>query len=84
MSRAVILCRGEHESNLRGILQEGHLFGMEGQLFDREGHLFNRILHLLREGSQFCYKLLGGQNFDHVYDPLPIILVPIGNRLKHM
>ena len=48
---------------------EGHLFEMEGHLFDREGHLFNRKEHLFWEGSQFCYKLLGGRYFDHVYEP---------------
>ena len=43
---------------------------MEGHLFDREGHLFDRMGHLFWEGPQFCYKLLGGRNFDHVYEPL--------------
>ena len=51
---------------------EGHLFEMVGHLFDREGHLFDRKGHLFWEGSQFCYKLLGGRNFDHVYEPLRI------------
>ena len=55
----------------------GHLFAMEGHLFYREGHffdgkglLFDGKGHLFLEGSQFCYKLLGGRNFDHVYEPL--------------
>ena len=43
---------------------------MEGHLFDKEWHLFDGKGHLFWEGSQFCYKLLGGQNFDHVYEPL--------------
>ena len=25
--------------------------------------------HLFSERSQFCFKLLGGRNFDHVYQP---------------
>ena len=42
---------------------------MEGHLFDKEGHLFDGKGHLFWEGSQFGYKLLGGRNFDHVYEP---------------
>ena len=49
---------------------KGHLFEMEGHLFDRKGHLFDRKGHLFWEGSQICYKLLGGRNFDHVYKSL--------------
>ena len=47
----------------------GHLFEMEGHLFDKEGHVFDGKGHIFWEGSQFCFKLLGGQNFDHVYEP---------------
>ena len=43
---------------------------MEDYLFDREGHLFHRKGHLFWEGSQFCYNLLGGRNFDQVYETL--------------
>ena len=48
---------------------EGYLFEVEGHLFDREGHLFDRKRHSFLERSQFCYKLVGGQYFDHVYEP---------------
>ena len=50
-------------------LTRGHLFDSEGHLFESEGHLFDREGHLLWEGSQFCYTFLGGQTFDHVYEP---------------
>ena len=46
---------------------------MEGHLFDKEGHLFDGKGHLFWEGSQFCYKLLGGQIFYHVYEPLGVM-----------
>ena len=46
---------------------------MEGPLFDKEGHLFDGKGHFFWEGSQFCYKLLGGWNFDHVYEPLTMM-----------
>ena len=59
---------------VKNILRRGHLFEMEGHLFDKEGHLFDGKGHLFWEASQFCYKLLGGRNFDHVYEPL---LLPI-------
>ena len=54
---------------------EGHLFKMESHLFDKEGHLFDRKGHLFREGSQFCYKLLEGRNFDYVYEPLKTVSI---------
>ena len=40
----------------------------------QEKHLFDGKGLLFWEGSQFCYKLLGGRNFDHVYEPLPTFI----------
>ena len=48
---------------------EGHLFEMAGHLFDSEGHLSDRKGHLFWKESPFCYKFLGGRNFDSVYEP---------------
>ena len=59
---------------------EGHLFGMEGHLFDKEGHLFEGKGRLFLEGSQFCYKLLGGRNFDHVYESLKKDFFPVNTE----
>ena len=61
---------------------EGHLFEVEGHLFDREGHLFDKQGHLFWEDLQFCYKLLGGQNFDHVYEPCRQNSDRVGGILK--
>ena len=40
------------------------------EIYLTRGHLFDRDGHLCSEGSQFCFKLLGGQSFDHVCEPL--------------
>lgn len=54
-------------------LTRGHFFDCEGHFFEIDGHLFNKEVHLFWEGSKFCYQLLGGRDFDHVYKPLRMI-----------